>query len=555
LRDVRLEKLGSVILANMLTSKHLRGAFVALVAASSITSLALTQSVQPTSTSIAPNDPNITYTLQPYITSGLSQPVFLTHAGDARLFVVERTGAIKIWQNGALLATPFLNVSSIIRTSGGEQGLLGLAFEPNYATTGRFYIYYTASGSGDIVISRYNVSTNANVANALSATPLITIPHNLQSNHNGGWLGFGKDGFLYAGVGDGGGGGDPYCNAQTVGARLGKMLRMNVVGQTSYTSPTTNTFAAGQAAEVWAIGLRNPWRSSFDRLTGDLYIGDVGQGAREEVNYLPANTSAGTNHGWPQREGNIAYSSPCANSGIVQSNPFFDYGRSLGQSVTGGYVYRGSNYPWLNGFYFFGDFSAGRMWASWQTTPGVFSTVVVKDSTGVNISSFGEDVNGELYVVGYGGTIYRLTSTLQNSATPSVSPTLMLTSTPITTNTPGPTPTATATPKLEPRAFLSLIFRQYQPPTPTPTTTPTKTVTPTKTATPTSTPTPTPTETTTPTPTDTATPTPAETATPTSTPPTPTMTATPTPAETATPTSTPPTPTDTATPTSTPPTP
>jgi hypothetical protein len=386
---------------------------------------------------------------------------------------------------------------------------------------------------------------------------LITIPHNLQTNHNGGWLGFGKDGFLYAGVGDGGGGGDPYCNAQTVGARLGKMLRMNVVGQTSYTSPTTNTFAAGQAAEVWAIGLRNPWRSSFDRLTGDLYIGDVGQGAREEVNYLPANTAAGTNHGWPQREGNIAYSSGCANSGIVQSNPFFDYGHSLGQSVTGGYVYRGSNYPWLNGFYFFGDFSAGRMWASWHTTPGVFSTVVVKDSTGVNISSFGEDVNGELYVVGYGGTIYRLTSTLQNSTTPSVSPTLTLTSTPITTNTPGPTPTATATPKLEPRAFLSLVFRQYQPPTPTPTTTPTKTATPTKTVTPASTPTtpPTPTHTATststpPTPTNTATaPTPTHTVTSTSTPPTPTNTATaPTPTHTVTSTSTPPTPTNTATP-------
>jgi hypothetical protein len=234
------------------------------------------------------------------------------------------------------------------------------------------------------------------------------------------------------------------------------------------------------------------------------------------VNYLPANTSAGTNHGWPQREGNIAYSSSCANSGIVQSNPFFDYGRSLGQSVTGGYVYRGSNYPWLNGFYFFGDFSAGRMWASWQTTPGVFSTVVVKDSTGVNISSFGEDVNGELYVVGYSGTIYRLTSSLLNTATPGVSPTVTLTRTPTNTNTPnptatktntpGPTPTATATPKLEPRAFLSLVFRLYQPPTPTPTNTPTKTMTPTKTATPTHTVTLTSTPTETATPTDTTTP-------------------------------------------------
>jgi len=287
----------------------------------------------------------------------------------------------------------------------------------------------------------------------------MTIPHPNQSNHNGGWLGFGPDGNLYIGVGDGGGGGDPYCTAQNANDWRGKLLRINVVGQVTYTIPSGNIFTTPQKPEVFAIGLRNPWRASFDRTTGDLYIGDVGQGAREEVNFAPSGLGAGVNYGWSKFEGTLPYSNGCPASSIAPRAPFVDYGRSLGTSVTGGYVYRGSSYPWLNGVYFYGDFGSGRVWAAWQTGTGVFSTTLINVPQ-YSISSWGEDVNGELYLVHYGGTVYRLTSTY-TAGTPTHTPTA--TATP--TRTPTSSPTATSTPPATPT----------QAPSPTPTCTPTST--------------------------------------------------------------------------------
>ncbi|MCS6848275.1 MAG: PQQ-dependent sugar dehydrogenase [Anaerolineae bacterium] len=364
---------------------------------------------------IPPNSPSVSISFEE-VASGFTRPVFVTHAGDARLFVVEQNGVIKIIKNGAVLSTPFLSLTALVRCC-GEEGLLGLAFEPNYVTTGRFYVYYT-NKSGDQVIARYQVSSNPDVADPNSGQILLIIPHPEYGNHNGGWLGFGPDGNLYAGVGDGGGGGDPFCAAQDPTDLRGKILRLNVAGQVTYTIPAGNIFTTTQRPEVWAIGLRNPWRNSFDRQTGDLYVADVGQNAREEVNFAPASSSAGLNFGWSQFEGSIPYSDgssnagafDCPPSGIAPTMPITDYGRSLGSSITGGYVYRGQRYPWLNGVYFYADFGSGKLFAAWKSSPNSpFATAFIRD-TGYNVSSFGEDANGELYLVSYSGAIYRLRS-------------------------------------------------------------------------------------------------------------------------------------------------
>ena len=365
---------------------------------------------------IPPNSPSVSIGFEE-VRSGFNRPVLVTHAGDARLFVVEQNGLIKVIKNGAVLGTPFLNLTSLVQCC-GEEGLLGLAFEPNHATTGRFYVYYT-NESGNQVIARYQVSGNPDVANPGSAQILMTIPNPDYGNHNGGWLSFGPDGHLYAGVGDGGGGGDPFCAAQDPADWRGKILRLNAVGQITYTIPSGNVFTTTQKPEVWAIGLRNPWRASFDRQTGDLYIADVGQDAREEVNFVPAGSPAGLNFVWSQFEGNIPYSDgssnagpfDCPASGIAPTMPITDYDHSVGTSITGGYVYRGPSYPWLNGIYFYADFSTGRLFGAWKPTPGAaFTSAFIRD-TSYNISSFGEDVNGELYLVSYSnGTIYKLTS-------------------------------------------------------------------------------------------------------------------------------------------------
>ncbi len=340
------------------------------------------------------------------VATGISNPTVITHANDARLFLVEQDGRIKILQNGAVLSSLFLDIAPLVKCC-GEEGLLGLAFEPNYAQTGRFYVYYT-NNDGDEVIARYAVGSNPNVADPNSGVILLTIPHPTNGNHNGGWLGFGPDGFLYAATGDGGGGGDPFCAAQNLNDLRGKLLRLGVSGAVTYTTPVSNV--VGGRPEVWAFGLRNPWRNSFDRQTGELYIADVGQGAREEVNLAPASASAGTNFGWSQREGAQAYDGAhCPVSPTPAQEPFFDYGHDIGSSITGGYVYRGAQFPAANGVYFFSDFISRRIWAAQRPSPGSLFSVQTVAQPGFGISTFGEDSAGELYAASYGaGQIYQI---------------------------------------------------------------------------------------------------------------------------------------------------
>ncbi len=360
---------------------------------------------------LAPNDARLAHRFA-IVASGFASPVFVTHAKDDRLFVVEQGGLIKIIKNGRVLTQPFLDISAISQCC-TEEGLLGLAFEPDYATTRRFYVYYT-DNNGDQVIARY-LSDGADDADEQSAVIVLTIPHPNNGNHNGGWIGFGPDNLLYAGVGDGGGGGDPDCAGENPAELRGKILRLDVVGQATYASPPSNIFmpsASQQRPEVFAAGLRNPWRNSFDRVNGDLWIADVGQSEWEEVNRLPSGSAAGANFGWSRFEGTHAYSNNCSNrTGKTETLPIYDYphGSAGGNSVTGGYVYRGSRYPEIAGNYYFADFSTRRLWASYrpaQSSP--YQTVVVTNDIGFTPSSFGEDANGELLAVDYEGSVRRL---------------------------------------------------------------------------------------------------------------------------------------------------
>ncbi|HET9455807.1 MAG TPA: PQQ-dependent sugar dehydrogenase [Candidatus Limnocylindrales bacterium] len=343
------------------------------------------------------------------VARNLSSPVFVTHSGDGsgRLFIVEQTGRIKILHNGSVLATPFLNIAAKI-TNGGERGLLGLAFHPDYATNRRFYVNYTNT-SGDTVVAEYLRSTGSvNVADAASARILLTIDQPY-SNHNGGMLAFGPDRYLYVGMGDGGSAGDPGNRAQNVNNLLGKILRIDVDGKDTgkqYATPSSNPFdgATNGADEVWSYGLRNPWRFSFDRRTGDLWIGDVGQNRWEEIDRSTAGTSGagrGVNYGWRVMEGNACYnpSSGCNTSG--KTRPIAVYSHSVGCSVTGGYVYRGAQYRDLVGGYLFGDYCSGRVWAVRAHGPASQSPVLMAD-TSLNISSFGEGQDGRLYVTDIG---------------------------------------------------------------------------------------------------------------------------------------------------------
>jgi glucose/arabinose dehydrogenase len=348
--------------------------------------------------------------------TGLSNPVFVTHAGDSsdRLFVVEQSGRIRIVQNGTLVSTPFLNISNRLR-SGGEEGLLSVAFSPNYATNGRFYVFYT-NQVGNLVIARYQVSSNANIADPNSEQIILTINHPTYSNHNGGQLAFGPDGYLYIGTGDGGSGGDPANNAQNPNSLLGKILRIDVEspGVTTYAIPSTNPFGVDKDPnnlvrdEIWAWGLRNPWRFSFDRQSGDLFIADVGQGSYEEINYQPASSTGGENYGWRIMEGSQPFlSNGNDTAGLIL--PVAEYDHSQGISVTGGYVYRGTADPRLQGIYFYGDFGSGRIWGLRRNTTG-WETQMLLDSP-YAVSTFGEDQQGNLYLADYfGGTIYQVTT-------------------------------------------------------------------------------------------------------------------------------------------------
>ncbi len=378
--------------------------------------------------------PSLTLT---QIAGGFSLPTYITHAGDGsgRIFVLERAGRIRIVKNGVVNPTPFLDISARVNSSGSEQGLLGIAFPPNYASKKYFYVNYTnKTGIGNTIIARYQVTANPDVADPNSELIVLGViqPY---ANHNGGQLQFGPDGYLYIGMGDGGSGGDPQNNAQSPGTLLGKILRIDTERTTAPVPPSTGTFAyflpiiartfgtagyaipitnpytqtAGYRGEIWALGLRNPWRFSFDRATGDLYIADVGQNAWEEVDFQPAASAGGENYGWRVLEGAHCYN---PGSGCVPparySAPVAEYSHTFGCSITGGYVYRGPGNTAMQGIYFYGDFCSGRIWGL-QNSGGWQTQQLAQPA--INISTFGEDEAGNLYVASYsGGAVFQITT-------------------------------------------------------------------------------------------------------------------------------------------------
>ncbi len=341
---------------------------------------------------------------------GTVNPVHITHAGDnsRRLFVVEQGGTIRIVRAGALLPVPFLAITDRV-LSGGERGLLSVAFPPGFATSGRFYVNYTRKPDGATVIARYHVTADPDIADPSSEEVLLVISQPF-ANHNGGLVVFGPDGYLYIGMGDGGSAGDPQNNGQNKAALLGKMLRIDVEsGVLPYAVPSTNPFVktSGALPEIWALGLRNPWRFSFDRLTGDLYIADVGQNLYEEVDFQPASSPGGENYGWNIMEASHCFLNPsCDTTGLVL--PVAEYDHSLGDcSVTGGMVYRGLKYPGMLGGYLYGDYCSGRI-RGLKKDSSVFLNTVLLD-TAFAITTFGEDETGEVYLADYSsGDIYRV---------------------------------------------------------------------------------------------------------------------------------------------------
>jgi glucose/arabinose dehydrogenase len=377
------------------------------------------------------------------IATGLTFPTFVTHApGDtSRLFITQKTGAIRIFDltTNTLLPTPFLSITVAGGTSeNDERGLLGLAFDPDYANNGQFYVYYT--GTGTNVLARYTRSAaNPNVANATGVTMMSWADP--FSNHNGGWIGFGPDGNLYMGVGDGGSANDPNGAGQSLATRLGKLHRIKpTVGGAApyYTVPKGNPFLGGASTiddEIWSYGLRNPWRCSFDRENGDLFIADVGQNAVEEINFQKAGAGAGRNYGWRCMEGlNCSGLSGCTCNAATLTMPFRTYGHVTGTgggfSITGGYVYRGCAIPSLQGTYFYADYVTNNVWSlRYNRDTGVQTEFTVRntqitpslDGFAVNqISSFGEDANGEIYICDQGstagtGAIFKIVPTTGNT--------------------------------------------------------------------------------------------------------------------------------------------
>ena len=365
-----------------------------------------------TPTTAAPDAGSFKLTL---VTAGLQSPVYATYAPDSsdRLFIVEQIGRIRVVKDGQLLAAPFLDIRTLV-VSGGERGLLSVAFHPDFASTGLFVVNYTRASSkaddvGDTVIARYRVTQpGADVANPTTGQTLLVIDQP-QANHNGGLAAFGPDGMLYIGMGDGGAGGDlgaghaPEGNGQSLTTLLGKMLRIQVGRTGPYTIPGGNlNLGAGTRPEIWAYGLRNPWRFSFDRATDDLYIGDVGQNAWEEIDVQPA-AKNGLNFGWPVWEGSHWYRGGSLTNDTKSAAEYSHDGGNC--SVTGGYVYRGEKIPSLQGFYFYGDYCSGKLWSLVRLV-GQWHASAILD-TDLLISSFGEDEAGELYIVDLRGALYR----------------------------------------------------------------------------------------------------------------------------------------------------
>jgi glucose/arabinose dehydrogenase len=369
------------------------------------------QEATPPVAPVAPPDASA-ITLTP-VASGYTRPLLVTNAGDGsnRLFIVEQTGKIWIVDAGTPLDNPFLDVSGLISPDalnlGGysERGLLGLAFSPDYENNGQFFINYTDL-NGNTVIARYRVSDeDPNVADPNSAVTILT-QEQPYANHNGGNLAFGADGYLYIGFGDGGSGGDPENRAQNLSTWLGKILRIDVNNTDLYAVPEDNPFVgqASAAPEVWAYGLRNPWRFSFDAVTGDLYIADVGQNQYEEVNFQPGNSAGGENYGWPAYEATHPYNNEQLANTIM---PVAEYPHSQGVSISGGHVYRGAQIPSLQGVYLYADWGSGFIWWLYQDEAGAWQNGVLMSSTGHSVSAFGVDEQNELYLVDYSGAVYR----------------------------------------------------------------------------------------------------------------------------------------------------
>ena len=343
------------------------------------------------------------------IASAYTRPTFMTHAFDDRLFVVEERGLVTIIQNGGRVASPFLDIQDRVNNQANEQGLFSILFHPNYVDNGYFYLNYTRA-DGSSVISRMSVSDDPNRGDPASELVMLVIGQPF-SNHNGGQMHFGPDGYLYIGMGDGGSAGDPQNHGQDATTLLGSMLRIDVNSDSErgYAIPPDNPYLdiAERPNEIWGIGLRNPWRFSFDRLTGDLYVADVGQNAWEEIHLIPAGTPGGINFGWNIMEGTNCYRAPdCDQAGL--DIPIWDYDHSNGCSITGGYIYRGQHSPELWGNYFFSDYCSGNIWALVPQGDGDPLVNLVLQS-GLGPASFGEDAAGELYISDHrGGGIYRI---------------------------------------------------------------------------------------------------------------------------------------------------
>lgn len=338
------------------------------------------------------------------VADGFQKPVALAHVDDKRLFVVEQRGVIWILQDGVVEPEPFLDIRDRVNSSAFEQGLLGLAFDPEFSRTGYFYVNYTGAG-GDTVISRFTAALGETQADPAREALVLRIDQPF-SNHNGGDLHFGPDGFLYIGTGDGGSANDPYNNGQSVDTLLGKLLRIKVGEAEPYAIPGDNPFAPGGGRpEIWGIGLRNPWRFSFDTATGDLYIGDVGQNSWEEIDFLEAGASGGANFGWNHREGAHPFASQLI-EGLV--DPIAEYANAASEcSVSGGVVVRDPELPEWRGVYLYGDYCSGAVWGLLRDANGQWQNLRLFD-TPFSISSFGNDSKGAVYLTDHSGRIYRL---------------------------------------------------------------------------------------------------------------------------------------------------
>jgi glucose/arabinose dehydrogenase len=336
----------------------------------------------------------------------------LTHAGDGsgRLFLTTRTGQIRIIEGGKLLSKPFLDIRENVDSASIEQGLLSIAFDPDYTETGEFYVYYTNLGTdNDTIVARYRVSADENIADPDSEQVILFLEQPA-NNHNVGQLQFGPDNYLYVALGDGGKGNDPWGHGQNAESLFGAILRLGVRGKETYVAPPDNPFISNGegAAEVWVYGLRNPWRFSFDRLTGDVYIADVGQNLFEELNFSPSGQAAGSNFGWNVMEGQHCFrpKTNCDREGLVLPIVEYQHGED-GCAIVGGYVYRGSDFPQMIGTYYFADYCSGDIWGAARDASGTWSVTELLD-TEYQIVSFGEDEAGELYVLELEGRIFRL---------------------------------------------------------------------------------------------------------------------------------------------------